>query len=137
MSRHTALPAPEAVRPRRPYVRLGDLERNLAARVDGEVRFDPGSRGAYPTGGPFHLARALVGSEGTLVTVLRAELCTGRSPRPPSRGPRPVTSGPVPSPPLRRRSLGADGPAAQRECRRRRAVIAARASFRGASRNAR
>lgn len=42
-------PAP----PRRaePYVRVRDLERDLAARVDGEVRFDPGSRGAYSTDG--------------------------------------------------------------------------------------
>ncbi|MEV7009208.1 FAD-binding and (Fe-S)-binding domain-containing protein [Streptosporangium sp. NPDC051022] len=51
MSRQVSPPAPAAVRPGRPYVRLGDLEHDLAARVDGEVRFDPGSRGAYSTDG--------------------------------------------------------------------------------------
>ncbi|MEV4102473.1 FAD-binding and (Fe-S)-binding domain-containing protein [Nonomuraea sp. NPDC049649] len=42
------LPAP-AVRSAQPYVRVRDLERDLARAVDGEVRFDPGSRGAYAT----------------------------------------------------------------------------------------
>ncbi len=37
------------LRSRQPYVRVRDLERDLAAKVDGEVRFDPGSRGAYST----------------------------------------------------------------------------------------
>ncbi|WP_049572631.1 FAD-binding and (Fe-S)-binding domain-containing protein [Nonomuraea sp. SBT364] len=38
---------PAAVR--EPYVNLRELERDLRERVDGEVRFDPGSRGAYST----------------------------------------------------------------------------------------
>jgi FAD/FMN-containing dehydrogenase/Fe-S oxidoreductase len=33
----------------RPYVRVRDLERDLREVVDGEVRFDPGTRGAYST----------------------------------------------------------------------------------------
>ena len=32
-----------------PYVRVRDLERDLKAKVDAEVRFDPGSRGTYST----------------------------------------------------------------------------------------
>ncbi|WP_352244428.1 FAD-binding and (Fe-S)-binding domain-containing protein [Microtetraspora sp. NBRC 13810] len=46
-----SVPAPVTARPRRPYVRMRDLERDLAEQVDGEVRFDPGSRGAYSTDG--------------------------------------------------------------------------------------
>lgn len=46
MSRSVSLPAPVTARPDQPYIRLRDLEHDLAARVDGEVRFDPGSRGA-------------------------------------------------------------------------------------------
>ena len=43
------LPAP-VVRPRRrDRVDVDALERDLAAAVDGEVRFDAGSRGAYST----------------------------------------------------------------------------------------
>ncbi|MEU6737743.1 FAD-binding and (Fe-S)-binding domain-containing protein [Streptosporangium sandarakinum] len=44
-------PAPATARPAQPYVRVRDLERDLTARVAGEVRFDPGSRGAYSTDG--------------------------------------------------------------------------------------
>ncbi|MGI5157747.1 FAD-binding and (Fe-S)-binding domain-containing protein [Microbispora sp. CA-102843] len=51
MTDQVLVPLPVTARPRRPYVRLRDLERDLAARVDGEVRFDPGSRGAYSTDG--------------------------------------------------------------------------------------
>ncbi|MEV4184438.1 FAD-binding and (Fe-S)-binding domain-containing protein [Streptosporangium canum] len=51
MSRSVSLPAPVTARPDQPYIRLRDLEHDLAARVDGEVRFDPGSRGAYSTDG--------------------------------------------------------------------------------------
>lgn len=51
MTDQVLVPAPVTARPRQPYVRLRDLERDLAARVDGEVRFDPGSRGAYSTDG--------------------------------------------------------------------------------------
>ena len=32
-----------------PYIRVRDLAADLSATVDGEVRFDPGSRGAYCT----------------------------------------------------------------------------------------
>ncbi|GII80342.1 dimethylmenaquinone methyltransferase [Sphaerisporangium rufum] len=45
------LPPPVRTRPGEPYIRVRDLERDLAARVDGEVRFDPGTRGAYATDG--------------------------------------------------------------------------------------
>ncbi|MFC0865964.1 FAD-binding and (Fe-S)-binding domain-containing protein [Sphaerimonospora cavernae] len=45
------LPPPVRARGGEPYVRLRDLERDLAERVDGEVRFDPGTRGAYSTDG--------------------------------------------------------------------------------------
>ncbi|MER7363419.1 FAD-binding and (Fe-S)-binding domain-containing protein [Nonomuraea wenchangensis] len=48
MTRPATLPTP-ALRRAQPYVRVRDLERDLAAEVDGEVRFDPGSRGAYST----------------------------------------------------------------------------------------
>ncbi|MFF0770226.1 FAD-binding and (Fe-S)-binding domain-containing protein [Nonomuraea wenchangensis] len=48
MTRPATLPAP-ALQTAQPYVRVRDLERDLAAKVDGEVRFDPGSRGAYST----------------------------------------------------------------------------------------
>lgn len=51
MSDQVLVPPPVTTRPRRPYVRVRDLEQDLAARVDGEVRFDPGSRGAYSTDG--------------------------------------------------------------------------------------
>ncbi|MEU8276845.1 FAD-binding and (Fe-S)-binding domain-containing protein [Microbispora bryophytorum] len=51
MTDQVLVPGPVTTRPRGPYVRLRDLERDLAARVDGEVRFDPGSRGAYSTDG--------------------------------------------------------------------------------------
>ncbi|MGW5264792.1 FAD-binding and (Fe-S)-binding domain-containing protein [Microbispora sp. NPDC004025] len=51
MTGQVLVPPPLTARPRQPYVRLRDLERDLAARVDGEVRFDPGSRGAYSTDG--------------------------------------------------------------------------------------
>ncbi|WP_051761721.1 FAD-binding and (Fe-S)-binding domain-containing protein [Microbispora rosea] len=51
MTDQVIVPSPVTTRPRRPYVRVRDLERDLAARVDGEVRFDPGSRGAYSTDG--------------------------------------------------------------------------------------
>src|SRR3954471_9710166 len=37
------------MRPGEPYVDVRALEEDLRARVDGEVRFDPGSRGAYST----------------------------------------------------------------------------------------
>ncbi|WP_214416007.1 FAD-binding and (Fe-S)-binding domain-containing protein [Sphaerisporangium fuscum] len=50
MARRAFLPAP-ALRADGHYVRVRDLERDLAARVDGEVRFDPGTRGAYSTDG--------------------------------------------------------------------------------------
>src|SRR3954471_24200253 len=42
------LPDP-VVRPSSPSVDVDALERDLRARVDGEVRFDAGSRGAYST----------------------------------------------------------------------------------------
>ncbi|MGW0069628.1 FAD-binding oxidoreductase, partial [Streptosporangium sandarakinum] len=51
MSPVIPVPAPVTARPAQPYVRVRDLERDLTARVDGEVRFDPGSRGAYSTDG--------------------------------------------------------------------------------------
>ncbi|HEX4815424.1 MAG TPA: FAD-binding and (Fe-S)-binding domain-containing protein [Nonomuraea sp.] len=51
MARTLPLPDPVRTRAARPYVRVRDLERDLKARVDGEVRFDPGSRGAYSTDG--------------------------------------------------------------------------------------
>jgi FAD/FMN-containing dehydrogenase len=51
MTRQTLLPTPVTARPGEPYVRVRDLERNLSDRVDGEVRFDAGSRGAYSTDG--------------------------------------------------------------------------------------
>src|SRR5699024_2079046 len=38
-------PAPRGL----PDIDTRELERDLAAEVDGEVRFDPGSRGAYAT----------------------------------------------------------------------------------------
>ncbi len=44
-----ALPDPRPTTTGEPYVRVRDLERDLRAAVDGEVRFDPGSRGAYST----------------------------------------------------------------------------------------
>ena len=44
-----ALPDPTPATTGEPYVRVRDLERDLRAAVDGEVRFDPGSRGAYST----------------------------------------------------------------------------------------
>ncbi|MEV0236953.1 FAD-binding and (Fe-S)-binding domain-containing protein [Nonomuraea sp. NPDC050786] len=47
MAETVQLPTPV----RQPYVRVRDLERDLRARVDGEVRFDAGSRGAYATDG--------------------------------------------------------------------------------------
>ncbi|SDL31558.1 FAD-binding and (Fe-S)-binding domain-containing protein [Nonomuraea jiangxiensis] len=51
MGRAVGLPDPVLVRGPQPYVRIRDLEEDLRARVDGEVRFDPGSRGAYSTDG--------------------------------------------------------------------------------------
>ncbi|TDC96648.1 FAD-binding oxidoreductase [Nonomuraea deserti] len=51
MARTEHLPAPVRRRDGQPYVRVRDLERDLRSRVDGEVRFDPGSRGAYSTDG--------------------------------------------------------------------------------------
>lgn len=45
----TTLPDPVCNRPDTPYVRVRELEADLAAAVDGEVRFDAGSRGAYST----------------------------------------------------------------------------------------
>ncbi|NUP77919.1 MAG: FAD-binding oxidoreductase [Nonomuraea sp.] len=50
-TRTEPLPAPVRAPGGEPYVRVRDLERDLRARVDGEVRFDPGSRGAYSTDG--------------------------------------------------------------------------------------
>src|SRR4051812_50223256 len=41
--------APVPSPPPAPYVDLRALRRELERRVDGEVRFDPGSRGAYST----------------------------------------------------------------------------------------
>jgi FAD/FMN-containing dehydrogenase/Fe-S oxidoreductase len=46
---HTELPDPVVRPPGAPALDAGVLERDLAARVDGEVRFDAGSRGAYST----------------------------------------------------------------------------------------
>jgi FAD/FMN-containing dehydrogenase/Fe-S oxidoreductase len=43
------LPSPVVPRPGEPYVDVRSLEQALSARVDGEVRFDPGTRGAYST----------------------------------------------------------------------------------------
>ncbi|GAA0381526.1 FAD-binding and (Fe-S)-binding domain-containing protein [Microbispora corallina] len=51
MTAQAFVPTPVTRRPREPYVRVRELERDLAARVDGEVRFDPGTRGAYSTDG--------------------------------------------------------------------------------------
>src|SRR5689334_14007446 len=51
MTRQISLPTPVTARPGEPYVRVRDLERDLAERVDGEVRFDAGTRGAYSTDG--------------------------------------------------------------------------------------
>src|SRR3954465_3823619 len=42
------LPDP-VVRPSEPRIDVEALERDLSAGVDGEVRFDPGTRGAYST----------------------------------------------------------------------------------------
>jgi FAD/FMN-containing dehydrogenase len=49
-----SLPDPVARRPGQPAagagaLKFGALERDLRRRVDGEVRFDAGSRGAYST----------------------------------------------------------------------------------------
>jgi FAD/FMN-containing dehydrogenase/Fe-S oxidoreductase len=41
--------APPRARTHRPLIDVRRLERDLAAAVDGEVRFDPGSRAAYST----------------------------------------------------------------------------------------
>jgi FAD/FMN-containing dehydrogenase/Fe-S oxidoreductase len=43
------LPAPVVRRPEPPYVDVAALQRDLRDRVHGEIRFDPGSRGAYAT----------------------------------------------------------------------------------------
>jgi FAD/FMN-containing dehydrogenase/Fe-S oxidoreductase len=43
-----SLPHP-VVRGPEPYVDVAALQRDLRERVDGEIRFDPGSRGAYST----------------------------------------------------------------------------------------
>ncbi|HEX7354905.1 MAG TPA: FAD-linked oxidase C-terminal domain-containing protein [Mycobacteriales bacterium] len=43
------LPSPVVLAPRDVSVDVRALRRDLEARVDGEVRFDPGSRGAYST----------------------------------------------------------------------------------------
>jgi FAD/FMN-containing dehydrogenase/Fe-S oxidoreductase len=43
------LPSPVLLRPEDVAVDLRALQHDLVARVDGEVRFDPGSRGAYST----------------------------------------------------------------------------------------
>ncbi len=45
----TTTAGPAAPTSQQPYVHLRDLERDLRAAVDGEVRFDPGTRGAYST----------------------------------------------------------------------------------------
>jgi FAD/FMN-containing dehydrogenase len=46
----TGMPLPHpVVRRPEPYVDVAALQRDLRERVDGEVRFDPGSRGAYST----------------------------------------------------------------------------------------
>jgi FAD/FMN-containing dehydrogenase/Fe-S oxidoreductase len=47
----TALPEPVLRSPSSPVIDAIALERSLAERVDGEVRFDPGTRGAYSTDG--------------------------------------------------------------------------------------
>jgi len=44
-----SLPSPVRPRPDEPYVDVRALEADLRAAVDGEVRFDAGSRGAYST----------------------------------------------------------------------------------------
>ncbi|KAB8193054.1 FAD-binding protein [Nonomuraea phyllanthi] len=51
MGQTVRLPDPVLSRGAEPYVRVRDLERDLKDRVDGEVRFDPGSRGTYSTDG--------------------------------------------------------------------------------------
>ena len=43
------LPAPVLHAPRRPHVDVAALRRDLESRVDGEVRFDEGTRAAYST----------------------------------------------------------------------------------------
>jgi FAD/FMN-containing dehydrogenase/Fe-S oxidoreductase len=43
------LPDPVVRRPEQPHVDVVALQRDLRERVDGEIRFDPGSRGAYST----------------------------------------------------------------------------------------
>jgi len=43
------LPDPVIRRPVQPYVDVAALQRDLREQVDGEIRFDPGSRGAYST----------------------------------------------------------------------------------------
>jgi hypothetical protein len=45
----TELPDPGVRPPGAPALDVGALERDLADGVDGEVRFDAGSRGAYST----------------------------------------------------------------------------------------
>jgi FAD/FMN-containing dehydrogenase len=45
------LPPPTLHRPRQPELDIAALERDLADHVDGEVRFDAGTRGAYSTDG--------------------------------------------------------------------------------------
>jgi FAD/FMN-containing dehydrogenase/Fe-S oxidoreductase len=45
------LPAPVLRHPDPPSLDVGELERALADAVDGEIRFDPGTRGAYSTDG--------------------------------------------------------------------------------------
>jgi FAD/FMN-containing dehydrogenase/Fe-S oxidoreductase len=47
----TELPTPLLRRPSRPELDTVALERDLGKRVDGEVRFDAGTRGAYSTDG--------------------------------------------------------------------------------------
>jgi FAD/FMN-containing dehydrogenase/Fe-S oxidoreductase len=44
-----SLPSPVRARPDAPHVDVRALERDLRARVDGEIRFDAGARGAYST----------------------------------------------------------------------------------------
>jgi FAD/FMN-containing dehydrogenase/Fe-S oxidoreductase len=48
---HTGLPLPVRRRPAGPEIDVDRLRRDLAQRVDGEVRFDAGTRAAYSTDG--------------------------------------------------------------------------------------
>lgn len=75
------LPAPVVRRPDQPRVDVAARQRELRERVDGEVRFDPGSRGAYGTDASNYRQGRPAGPRGLPVN----GLVDGRDDRP-SRG---------------------------------------------------